>query len=149
MTIVVCSVVYEPYKPPAFAQASYQVKKMEDIKNIEELFSQINAIVTTVQSKMAAAPTTQYLPLIADLLSRMEEMVASQAVSQSESGYDTCDAVSDAVSVSSQSSSSSSSVSSFPVSTPAQVNVKHIFSVRVITHNGVYRARKDISLVPL
>ena len=76
MTIVVCSVVYVSYKPPAFAQASYH--KMEDIKMIVELFSQINDIVSTVQSKMAAVPRPEYLPLIADLLSRMEEMVASQ-----------------------------------------------------------------------
>jgi len=137
--------VYEPYnKPPAFAEASYH-KKMEDIK---DTFTQINMMLKSVQSKMAAAPTKDYLPLIAEVLSRMEEMVANASqVSQSESGYDTCDAdVSDVVSVSSLSSSASMSSSS-PAAASAQLKGdKHIDKIKTaicqLAPSGVYDVAK-------
>ena len=83
--------VYDTYKSPAFAPASYQykIKKMEDIK---QSFNEINEMLQSVVSKMAAASQpgqSQCLPVIAEILHKMEMIVSSQVSSvQSESGYD-------------------------------------------------------------
>ena len=79
----------EPYKPPALAPASYQIK-MEDIK---QSFVKIDEMLQSVVSKMAAASQpgkSQCLPVIAEILNKMEMIVSIQVSSaQSESGYDT------------------------------------------------------------
>ena len=73
------------------ALATYTQYNMEDIM---ESFTKINSLLQSVESKMAAAATSlvksQFLPAIADVLSKMERIVAaaSQDNVQSESGYD-------------------------------------------------------------
>ena len=95
------------------AQATYY--KME---NINESFNQVNIILKSVESNMAAATQlgpsqSQCLPVIGEILSRLKRIVAvSQDHVQSESGYD---------SFSSQEDVSQISVTSSSVSLSAQI----------------------------
>ena len=75
------------HAPNAFktAKASYHYNKMEDIM---QNFTEITKLLESVESKMAAAVTSQvsqsvFLPAIADILSKMERMVSSQMSPQS------------------------------------------------------------------
>ena len=137
------------YAPNAYnATAAYHQIKMEDIM---QNFNEINKMLESVESKMAAAASyvsqSQFLPAIADILSKMERMVlvSSQMslMSMSESGYDSCTSQDDASSVSTSTVPTSSPM---PSSIPKPKGDSYIDKIKSVLCRlapaGVYDATK-------